>query len=148
MCAEEFDLNKRNTYESGRITRRAALKRLGITAGMAVFSLLTVDDLARIAAKKLKDERMCDSLANEFKDAGVAVAQISVGSCEVQCDDEEQIQFLRCAKNDNPLNIDCSNGNNYLLCGPYNTCIALAEKAHTDCYVCCESNGTDCYDDS
>ena len=64
--------------ENERMTRRKALRKFGFTAGMAVFSVLTVDDLARIASKKLQDTEATkgigDMLAKEFRSAGVAMA--------------------------------------------------------------------------
>lgn len=64
--------------ENERMTRRKALRKFGFTAGMAVFSMLTVDDLARVAAKKLQETEATkgigDVLAKEFRSAGVAMA--------------------------------------------------------------------------
>lgn len=64
--------------ENERITRRKALRKFGFTAGMAIFSVLSVDDLARVASKKLQDTEATkgigDMLAKEFRSAGVAMA--------------------------------------------------------------------------
>ncbi len=47
----------RAKFEQERMTRRSALRKLGMTSGMALFSLFTVDDLARIAVKKLAEHK-------------------------------------------------------------------------------------------
>ena len=69
---------ERVRFENERMTRRKALRKFGFTAGMAVFSMLTVDDLARVASKKLQDTEATkgigDMLAKEFRSAGVAMA--------------------------------------------------------------------------
>ena len=74
---------RRVRFENERMTRRGALRKFGFMAGMAVFATLSVDDLARIAAKKLQDTEATkgigDTLAKEFRAAGVALANDDVG---------------------------------------------------------------------
>ena len=94
--------NERVRFENERMTRRKALRKFGFTAGMAVFSVLTVDDLARVASKKLQETEATkgigDMLAKEFRSAGVALANDPGGdpygnnpynpyerSCELVC---------------------------------------------------------------
>lgn len=43
----------RKRFEDGQMTRRAALRKFGITAGAAFFSMFMLDDLARMAARRL-----------------------------------------------------------------------------------------------
>jgi len=57
-----------------KLTRRAALRRLGMTGAMTVLGVLSVDELARVASKKLGEHEMTRNLANDFKDAGIAMA--------------------------------------------------------------------------
>lgn len=66
-------------YEAEKMTRRAALRKLGITSGMAFFSLFAVDDLARMAIKKMRQDEatrgIAETVAREFNDSGIALAQ-------------------------------------------------------------------------
>lgn len=68
----------REKFEQERFSRRAALRKLGITSGMALFSLFAVDDLARIAIKKLEEHKQTheigETVAQEFKNTGVVFA--------------------------------------------------------------------------
>ena len=74
---------RRVRFENERMTRRGALRKFGFMAGMAVFATLSVDDLARIAAKKMQDNAVTkgigDTLAKEFQAAGVALANDDLG---------------------------------------------------------------------
>lgn len=78
----------RRKYEAEKMTRRAALRKLGITSGMAFFSLFAVDDLARMAIKQMRQNEatrdIAETVAREFKDSGIAFADdgpITVGGC-------------------------------------------------------------------
>ena len=68
----------RRRFEDERMTRRQALRKIGLTMGMATFAMLSVDDLARFSAKKLQENEVSkgigDTLAQEFRSAGVAFA--------------------------------------------------------------------------
>lgn len=69
---------ERARFENERMTRRAALRKFGFMAGLAAFATVSVDDLARVASKKLQENEMTkgigDTLAKEFRMAGVALA--------------------------------------------------------------------------
>jgi hypothetical protein len=43
-------------FERERLTRRQALKRFGMTAGMAAFAMFSVDDLAHIVGRRCSRE--------------------------------------------------------------------------------------------
>jgi hypothetical protein len=64
--------------ERERLSRREALKKIGITSAMATFALFSVDDLARIAGNALQrnsnDNRIAKQLASELRSAGLAFA--------------------------------------------------------------------------
>lgn len=68
-------------FEQERISRRAALRKLGFGAGMAALLALSADDLARMAAVRLKqragDSRVADQIAREFRNVGIAFADPS-----------------------------------------------------------------------
>lgn len=65
-------------FEAEKMTRRAALRKLGITSGMAFFSLFAVDDLARVAIKRMRQNEatrdIAETVAKEFQNAGIAFA--------------------------------------------------------------------------
>ena len=69
-------------FESEKMTRRAALRKLGITSSMAFFSLFAVDDLARVAIKRMRQNEatrdIAETVAREFKDSGIAFATTPV----------------------------------------------------------------------
>lgn len=89
---------KRERFENERMNRREALRRLGIAAGTAVFSLVTIDDLARLSADKLKEHQVTrgigEKLAVEFRNAGVAFA-IPYPSCGMT---PAQTGFITCCQ--------------------------------------------------
>lgn len=65
-------------FESACMTRRQALRRIGLTTGIALFTLTSADDLARMAVAKLKTHHetrgIADKVARELRSAGVAFA--------------------------------------------------------------------------
>lgn len=73
--------------EQEQLTRRAALRKFGFGAGMAALMALSVDDFARMAARKLEqhagDNKVANAVAKEFRNAGVAFA--SGPSCSPYC---------------------------------------------------------------
>jgi hypothetical protein len=72
-------------FERERLTRRQALKRFGMTAGMAAFAMFSVDDLAHIVGSAMKqragDNKVAAQIAQEFQQAGVAFADPSGTPC-------------------------------------------------------------------
>ncbi len=69
---------KWDKVEQERLTRRAALRKMGYTSGIAMFSLFAVDDLARMAIKKMEQHKetrqIAEAVAREFKNSGIALA--------------------------------------------------------------------------
>lgn len=69
---------RRARLESERMTRRQALKKMGVMTGVAVLGLVTADDLARLAASALKEQKATraigDAIGRDFYKAGVAFA--------------------------------------------------------------------------
>ncbi len=65
-------------FERGRLSRRQALKKLGMTSAMATFALFSVDDLARMVGKAMEqrvaDNKVAEQVAKEFQQAGIALA--------------------------------------------------------------------------
>ena len=78
-------------FERGRLSRRQALKKLGMTSAMAAFALFSVDDLARTVGRAMQrrvaDNKVVEQIAQEFQQAGVALAAgpefgpMVVGNC-------------------------------------------------------------------
>ena len=73
-------------FERERLSRRQALRKFGVTAGMATFALFSVDDLARMVGKamqqRVRDNRVAEQVAEEFQRAGVALASGPSSSCQ------------------------------------------------------------------
>lgn len=69
---------ERAVWEAEKMTRRAALARVGLRFGAAALAAFTVDDLARATMKALdrraQDGRIAGEVAKEFRNAGVAFA--------------------------------------------------------------------------
>lgn len=72
-------------FERGRVSRRQALKKLGMTSAMAAFALFSVDDLARMVGKAMQqraaDNKVVEQVAKEFQQAGIALAYDPNGPC-------------------------------------------------------------------
>lgn len=73
-----------NRVEDSRVSRRAALRRLGFTAGAAFLGMFAADDLTRLVLSGMErhdaTRGIADSLAHEFRDAGIAYGQGGGGS--------------------------------------------------------------------
>ncbi len=73
-----MDMEAARRVEDKKLTRRAALRKLGYGAGIAAFSLLGVDDFARIVGERLArhsgDSKVAQAVAQEFKQAGIVLA--------------------------------------------------------------------------
>ena len=65
-------------FERERLSRRQALKKLGMTSAMAAFALFSVDDLARMVGKTMQqragDNKVAEQVAKELQRAGVTLA--------------------------------------------------------------------------
>ncbi len=74
-------LDARKKFEAEKLTRRSALKKFGITSGMALFGMFAADDLARMVIKKMEEHeatrQIAETVAHEFKNAGIAFADSS-----------------------------------------------------------------------
>ncbi len=124
-----------------KLSRRAALRRIGMTGGIAVLGLLTIDDLARVAAKKLDQNALTHGIAKDFKNAGVAFAGPSLRSiCEMGCDNQYTTDMDACGSE--PVA-----GWNYAYylgqVVAWNICRGQAHSDRTSCNDGCTSLGTD-----
>jgi hypothetical protein len=76
--SKTMDVQTAQRVEQERMTRRAALRKLGFGAGLAAFSMLGVDDMARMVGKRMEriagDNKVANQVAKEFQQAGVAFA--------------------------------------------------------------------------
>lgn len=71
----------REQFEAEKLTRRSALRKFGITSGMAVFGMFASDDLARMVIQKMEEHKetrqIAETVAYEFKNSGIAFADSS-----------------------------------------------------------------------
>lgn len=106
-------------FERERLSRRQALKKFGITTGMAVFAMFSVDDLARMVGKAMQqragDNRIANQLAKEFQQAGIAMATTYTGASCANKDNYDDC--VSCCDNACNSQTGCSN-----------TCIGYACK--------------------
>ena len=68
----------RAKFEQEKMSRRAALRKIGLTSGMALFGMLAVDDFARLALRGLQQHKetqaVAETVAQELRSSGVAFA--------------------------------------------------------------------------
>jgi GNAT superfamily N-acetyltransferase len=87
---QPMDLATARRIEHEKMTRRAALRKLGFGAGMAAFALLGVDDFARMVGQRMErmagDNKVALAVAREFQGAGIAFAGGPSWACH-SCDD-------------------------------------------------------------
>lgn len=115
---------KWDKVEQERLTRRSALRKMGYTSGIALFSMFAVDDLARMAIKKMEQHKetrqIAETIATEFKDAGIAFANPNSsqgGPC-----------YPAGTLNGSNIGVDC-NKDPYYFCdgqGTYASCVEYA----------------------
>ena len=80
-----MDADTARRVEREKLTRRAALRKLGFGAGLAAFSLLGVDDFARMVGQRMQrmagDNKVAQAVAKEFQQAGIALAGTVPAGC-------------------------------------------------------------------
>jgi hypothetical protein len=108
-------------FEAGKMSRRAALRKAGVTSLLSVVGLVSADDLARLVIDKLRENAalrdMTNGIAADLRRAGVAFADTDdycTGVLESFCTD------------DGP----CANG------GP---CLGCTNRTNVDCADCTEA---------
>lgn len=102
--SETMDVQTAQRVEQEKLTRRAALRKLGFGAGMAAFALLGVDDLARMVGKRMErmagDNKVAEQVAKEFQAVGVASANpspyYSPQPCCSHCTNQQDIDDKKC----------------------------------------------------
>ena len=135
MDTETMDADTARQVEQAKISRRAALRKLGFGAGMAAFSLLGVDDIARLVGKRLErmagDNKVAGQVAKEFQSAGIAFAGgPSWAGCDTCYDNCVAPKYYRCQP---CFNIFCT-GQSIV---PANCSIYTVGTNKNDCYTCC-----------
>lgn len=87
-------------FEQERLSRRAALRKLGITSAATLFGIFAVDDFARMAIRVMEEnkatEKIAEVLAHDFKNAGVAHASTTAGD---RCRNQASTAFQICMQN-------------------------------------------------
>lgn len=123
---------KWDKVEQERLTRRAALRKMGYTSSIALFSMFAVDDLARMAIKQMEQHRetrqIAETVAKEFKNSGIALANSISDYCGC-VDPCLPAKYFRC----NPCIWPCSGYTIGIdICSKY-----TVGTDKSDCYVCC-----------
>ena len=81
MPDKSYLSDARMKFDHDRMTRRQALRKLGIGSGMTVALLLGADDVLRMVGKKLQqrhdENEVVNTVAKELRATGVAFAQAS-----------------------------------------------------------------------
>lgn len=84
---ETMGIETAQRVEQERITRRAALRKLGFGAGLAAFSLLGVDDIARMVGQRMermaRHNKVASQVAKEFQGAGIALANVTLSPSNI-----------------------------------------------------------------
>ena len=146
---ETMDLATAQRVEQDKITRRAALRKLGFGAGMAAFGLLGVDDFARMVGKRMErmagDNKVAEQVAKEFQNAGVVMADSpgypsggcsGTGGCSgspstcQHCDNQVHLDHCYCVAVYSP---DGSRPNPT----QYQHCLNQAQYNYEGCSCCC-----------
>ena len=137
-------------FERGRVSRRQALKKLGMTSAMATFALFSVDDLARMVGKAMQqraaDNKVVEQVAREFQNAGVAFAAypgdpnyqacLNCVNTKNTCLADADTDKANCLKNAGS-NVDQQNVCNAVYVGQYRGCEYSA-------IYCCSENNCNC----
>ena len=76
------ELEKR---EAAKMTRRAALAKVGLRTGMAIFAAFSIDDLARktaaVLSQRSQDNAVVEKVAKELHNSGVAFQVLLFRCC-------------------------------------------------------------------
>jgi hypothetical protein len=136
-----------------RMSRRAALRRIGMTGAMTVIGVMSIDDLARVAAKKLEQNELTRGIASDFKDSGVAFAAPGLSTQDTFATPDDGLTEKR-----TPCDCYCECDKTYAAdvsaCGPrpllifptpytiavslaWKKCIFDADTAHDACNLSC-----------
>jgi len=133
---ELMDVETARQVEQAKISRRAALRKLGFGAGMAAFSLFGVDDFARLVGKRMErmagDNKVAGQVAKEFQSAGIAFAGWpSWAGCDTCFDNCVAPKYYRCQ----PCLLIFCTGQSPTAKVNCDTYTVGANKQ--DCYACC-----------
>jgi hypothetical protein len=124
---------EREKLEADKMTRRSALRKMGLTSGAVFGMFFAVDDLARLAIKKLEEHRatreIANSVAHDFRNVGIAFGVTGQQLACSGCVAEKYTQYSRCTTSDN----NCSYG-----------CTGLVGQAQTDCLSNCNASLSSC----
>ena len=132
---ETMDAETARRVERERMTRRASLRKLGFGAGMAAFSLLGVDDFARMVGKRMErmagDNKVAGQVAKEFQQAGIALADgPSWAGCDTCTDLCVAPKYFKCTPCIPPCSGETPTGKDN--CSKY-----TVGTNKQDCEVCC-----------
>ena len=157
MQNEELDVRaKREQLEADKMTRRAALKKMGLTTGFALFGMFAVDDLARMTMTRLQQmhlhNEVVSTVAKEFKNVGVAFANPPKHSspcygCGYHCTEDpdwicESCGFLKCGTRKKRVPRPCTRNSGCAGCGSgtdTGKCCGGGAVNNQVCTQCCQN---------
>ncbi len=131
MDSNKRTLEEADDFEQKTMTRRAALKRIGITTGITALTLLKIDDIAHLVGRKLQEKQICDNLADELSTSGIAFADC-LGDCNIQ---RLQCQ-AGCGCPVLCVDQDCNPSGNPF-CVSYNGCMIACAEDERNCAASC-----------
>ena len=124
---------EREKLEADKMTRRSALRKMGLTSGAVFGMFFAVDDLARLAIKKLEEHRatreIANSVAHDFRNVGIAFGVTGQQLACSGCVAEKYTQYSRCQST-----MSNCDGN----------CNGLVGAAYTSCTYACQSRLSSC----
>lgn len=130
-----MDLDTARRVEQEKLTRRAALRKLGFGAGMGAFMLLGVDDFARMVGKRMErmagDNKAAETVAKEFQGAGVAFAGGPSWICGGCVDNCKAGPFQKCT----PCTL-------YPCTGSHLDDVECNSLSYAQCQACCHSRNS------
>lgn len=77
-----------------------------MTGAMTVIGVMSIDDLARVAAKKLEQNELTRGIAQDFKNAGIAFAGPTTQSiCDMGVDNQYTADVAACGPEPSNWNV-------------------------------------------
>lgn len=136
---------EREKLEADKMTRRSALRKMGLTSGAVFGMFFAVDDLARLAIKKLEEHRATREIANavarDFRNVGIAFAGPSGGQLACSgCVAEKYTQYSRCQSTMS----NCDGNCNGLVGAAYTSCTNACQSSLSSCNASALSQAAGC----
>lgn len=135
-------------FERERLSRRQALKKLGVTTAMATFAMFSVDDLAHMVGQAMQqqagDNKIANQIAKEFQKSGIVFAGAGPSGCNLGtdplslCECDCNKKYTKCVGTA-PIGCNPAGGSIWPQCWAYNANIAVCRTVHTNCTLNCQT---------